>query len=136
MKNPRCGWKSFAASIAVTVIVTMMALQITEAQEASIPLIGTCINDSYVQFYQNATIGGTSAEIVIPVTYCPHGCNATVGQYGADCVFTVQCSEKSMAGLGLGSNAELFGLMIAIVGVGICVDSIIGFAEKRGGKVW
>jgi hypothetical protein len=102
-----------------------------------IPIMGECINTSYLRTYTEINISGSPLTIEVNNVPCPNGCDSNAGQYGADCIFTedsVTCVDKQLTNFNLGGRSEFFGLLFALIGVGVIVDSIIRTGEK--GNVW
>jgi hypothetical protein len=88
--------KLIAICMAVIGIILMAGAAL--GQEIQVPLVGFCINSSYVQYDTNVTIGGVSQEVKVPPSggiFCPFGCQDNVSQYGADCLKNQAGSDTS-----------------------------------------
>lgn len=69
-----------AGIIGITAFILMM--MIGEAVEYT---IGSCLNDSYVQYTTDLTINGETYSIVSEETYCVFGCRYNATDYGDEC---------------------------------------------------
>jgi hypothetical protein len=93
--------------ICTAIMAVMLSATAALGQEATVPLVGACINESYVQFGTGIIIGGIPSDVTLEPIYCPQGCIDNSGQYGAD------CAVKPITGMML----EIF-LSISLMGLG------------------
>lgn len=114
-KDPKCEWNSFITSIAITMLLTLIITGLIshQAKGQGIPIMGECINSSYLRTYTRINISGVEMPVEVTNVYCPQGCVSDAGQYGAD------CAEKPVTGMMLEIFIFLFILSIGSLVVGI-----------------
>ena len=104
--------------MAIVGIITLATAAL--GQEVTVPLVGTCTNESYIEYHQNINISGVPSDVVIAPTYCPFGCLTNVGQYGDDCM------DNPARGGGFDFQ------LIPIIGFSICSFILMFFAMNVG----
>jgi hypothetical protein len=63
----------------------LLAVSLPSAKAQNIPIVGECINATYLRTYIAANVSGSGVPVEFPSTYCPYGCVKNAGQYGDDC---------------------------------------------------
>jgi len=98
---------------AILIGILGILLLAASAKSQGMPMMGECINSSYLRVYTSINLSGAITEIEQSNIYCPFGCNENADQYGADCI------DRPVVGMMLEIFLSLFFISIASLIIGV-----------------